>query len=278
MFNQNGSTRRVGVFVDVSNVYLCGGARMRYEVLRQYAMGHGLIQRLNAYVSFDAERAGNDREYNDRSRAFHDAIRSIGFHTTVKEVRWYNDPDTGRRFGKANLDSDIVIDMATQAPHLDYVILVSGDGDFVRPVGYMRSNGCRVEVLAFESVSKDLRREADVFTSGYMIPELLPTNRRETPWGSTGSTVRGMCSYYNQEEGYGFMVYMKSISPLTWLTDTRNPESPFASAFFHASDLPFEFNTATLPSRITIFEFDLFQGDKGMVATNLEIAGETRQT
>jgi uncharacterized LabA/DUF88 family protein len=265
--------RKVGVFVDVSNIYLSGGSRMRYDVLRQYAMVHGQIQRLNAYVSFDAERAQNDREYDERSRGFHEAIRSIGFHTTVKEVRWYTDPDTGRRYGKADLDSDIVVDLTLQAPHLDYIILVSGDGDFVRPLQHVRSMGCRVEVLAFEGISKDLRREADVFTSGYMIPELLPTNRREVVWGSSGSTVRGLCSYYNQDEGYGFLVYLKTLSPLTWITDTRNPDSPYNSAFFHASDLPENFNTNQLPSRITVFEFDLLQGDKGMVGLNLRPAG-----
>jgi uncharacterized LabA/DUF88 family protein len=265
--------RRVGVFVDVSNIYLSGGGRMRYDVLRQYAMTHGVIQRLDAYVSFDVERAQTDKDYSERSRGFHEAIRSIGFHTTVKEVRWYTEPETGRRYGKADLDSYIVVDMAVQAPHLDYVILVSGDGDFVRPVQYIRNMGCRVEVLAFESVSNELRKEADVFTSGYMIPELLPTNRRETPWGAHGSTVRGLCSYYNQEEGYGFLSYLKTMSPMTWITDTRNPDSPYASAFFHATDLPEEVNPTTLPNRWMVLEFDLFQGDKGMVGLNLRIAG-----
>lgn len=271
MLNASNS-RKVGVFVDVSNIYLCGGSRMRYDVLRQYAMTHGLIQRLNAYVSFDTERAQNDKEYNDRSQGFHEAIRSIGFHTTVKEVRWYNDPESGRRYGKADLDSDIVVDLAVQAPHLDYVMLVTGDGDFVRPIQYIRSSGCRVEVLAFDSVSHALRREADVFTSGYMIPELLPTNRRETPWGSHGSKVRGLCSYFNHDEGYGFLAYLKSLSPLTWVTDTRNPDSPYGSAFFHATDLPPDVGTHILPNRWTVFEFDLFKGDKGMVALNMEIA------
>lgn len=265
--------RRVGVFIDVSNIYLSGGSRMRYDVLRQYAMTHGLIQRLNAYVSYDAERASTDKDYKERSRGFHEAIRSIGFHTTVKEVRWYTDPDTGRRYGKADLDSDIVVDLAIQAPHLDYVILVSGDGDFVRPIQHIRSMGCRVEVLAFDNASSELRREADVYTSGYMIPELIPTNRRDNPWGSHSSTVRGLCSYYNQEEGYGFMAYLKMLSPLTWVTDTRNPDSPYASAFFHASELPEEVNPASLPNRWMVFEFDLFKGDKGMVATNMHIAG-----
>jgi uncharacterized LabA/DUF88 family protein/cold shock CspA family protein len=266
-------SRKVGVFVDVSNIYLCGGSKMRYDVLRQYAMGYGHIQRLNAYVSFDAERATFDKEYSDRSRGFHEAIRSLGYHTTVKEVRWFTDPDTGRRYGKADLDSDIVVDLAVQAPHLDYVILVSGDGDFVRPIQHIRSLGSRVEIMAFDSVSKELRREADVFTSGYLIPELIPTNRRETPWGNHASIVRGMCSYYNHEEGYGFLIYLRTLSPLTWLTDTRNPESPYGSAFFHTSDLPEDFNTNQLPSRWTIFEFELIQGEKGMTAANIHLAG-----
>jgi uncharacterized LabA/DUF88 family protein len=52
------------------------------------------------------------------------------------------------------------------AQKLDVVVLVTGDGDYVPLVEYLKSNtGCRVEVVAFgKSTSARLIDEADEFT------------------------------------------------------------------------------------------------------------------
>ncbi|HEX7974110.1 MAG TPA: NYN domain-containing protein [Anaerolineales bacterium] len=276
--NENGIAK-VGVFVDVSNVYSNGGQKMRFDVLRQYAQARGLIQRLNAYVSFDAERARTDREYGDRAAGFQDVLRDLGFHTTVQEVKWYFDPDSERRYGKANTDMNMAVDLILQARNLDLAILVTGDGDFVKPMEAVRDTGCRVEVIAFDNASQALRRDADAFINGYMIPELIPANRRDTPWGSVGSTVRGVCYYHQPDESFGFFAFLDKISPLTWLTDPRNPDSPYKGVFFHDSALPSEVNPRGLPSRRLIFEFEIGQSDRGMVAENVRLLiGRTEQT
>jgi uncharacterized LabA/DUF88 family protein len=264
---------KVGVFVDVSNIYANGGAKMRYDVLRQVAMSRGTIQRLNAYLSYDAERAKTDREYADRALGFQDVLRDIGFHTEVQEVKWYYDPDTDRRIGKANADMAMAVDLILQARNLDLAILVTGDGDFIKPMQAARDMGCRVEVISFDNTSSALRREADSFLSGYMVPELVPTNRRDTPWGTPGSTVRGYCYFHLLEEGYGFLNFLGAISALTWLVDARHPDSPYKSVFFHDSNLPPEVNPRHLPSRRIVLEFELRQGDKGLIAENLRLPG-----
>ena len=47
------------------------------------------------------------------------------------------------------------------APKLDTIILISGDGDFVPLVDYLKINeGCQVEVVAFGKSSSSLLREA----------------------------------------------------------------------------------------------------------------------
>ena len=52
----------------------------------------------------------------------------------------------------------------------------------------------------------DLRREADLFMPGYLIPNLLPTAtaRMGPAWGELGSRVRGIC-YNHTGKGYGFI-------------------------------------------------------------------------
>ncbi|HJW91448.1 MAG TPA: NYN domain-containing protein [Anaerolineales bacterium] len=262
---------KVGVFIDAANVYMNGGQKMRYDVLRQYAQEYGTIQRLNAYMTFDADRSQTDREYHARATGWQDVVRSFGFHTTIKDVRWMVDPDSGRRYAKANADIHLAVDMLSQASNLDHIILVTGDGDFVRAIQYVRNMGCRVEVIGFDNVSQDLRKEADVYTSGFLIPELLPTNRRDTPWGTVESTVRGVCYYHKDEDDYGFLAFLEKISPLSWITDPRHPESPYKAVFFHDSLLPEGVPPRSLPNRWTIFEFEIGQNERGFFAEDLRL-------
>jgi uncharacterized LabA/DUF88 family protein len=272
----NLGSAKVGVFVDVSNVYSNGGQKMRFDVLRQYAQTRGTIQRLNAYVSIDAERSRSDRDYMDRVMSFHEVLRDFGYHTDVHEVKWYYDPDSERRYGKVNTDMTMAVDLILQARNLDLVILVTGDGDFVKPMQAARDMGCRVEIIAFDNASHALRREADAFISGYLIPELVPTNRRDTPWGTVGSIVRGFCYYHQPDENFGFFSFLEKVSPLTWLTDPRNPDSPYKAVFFHDSALPPEVNPRNLPSRRMIFEFEITQSDRGINAENIRLIGSSR--
>ncbi|MEM6988387.1 MAG: NYN domain-containing protein, partial [Pseudomonadota bacterium] len=123
----------------------------------------------------------------------------------------------------------------------------------------LQARGVRVEVVACENVSRDLRREADMFMSAYLIPGLIPLaeggNAEETNWGETGSRVRGICHFH--KSGYGFMRYLDAVSENLWHTDSRDPASPYETVFFNDSDLPATVDAQSLPSRDCIFEFEL---------------------
>jgi len=65
------SSFRVGVFVDAENVRYNGGYQMRYDVLRRFAARDGgILQRLNTYMAFDAERAREDHEYKKKAHTY----------------------------------------------------------------------------------------------------------------------------------------------------------------------------------------------------------------
>jgi len=190
-------------------------------------------------------------------------------------VRWYRD-ERGGRVGKANADLDLAVDALLQSAKLDRILLVSGDGDFVRVVQAIQNKGCRVEVLAFRNVSGELRREADMFVSGYIVPGLLSGAGGDVsiPWGEVGSRVRGYC--YSHHEGYGFLRVMKSASGRIWITDTRRDDSPFMSVFFHDSRLPPDISFRQLPSRNIVFEFTLAPGEgdnEGLQAVDMSVTG-----
>lgn len=255
---------KIGVYVDVSNMYRNGGQRMRYDVLRDFACRDDAeAVRLNAYVSYDVDRSEHDYDYREKQTGFHSALRDLGYKVVVKKVKWYKD-DAGEYVAKANADLDLAVDALLQSQNLDRVLIASGDGDFVQVVRALQNKGCRVEIVALDNVSRELREEADMFMSGYLIPNLIPMpNERSQEWGTLGSYVRGWCYWHHRDQSYGFMRYLNEIASGLWLTDTRHPDSPYGTAFFHDSDLPNDVNPNDLPNRNLIFEFRLGEAQKG---------------
>jgi uncharacterized LabA/DUF88 family protein/cold shock CspA family protein len=263
---------RVGVYVDVENVSRTGGRGLRFDTLREYACREGgEAIRLNAYLAFDETRAEHDADYRGRTTRYHFALRDVGFKVIEKPVQWFVNED-GVRVSKANSDLDLAVDMLLQSARLDRVLLVSGDGDFVQVVRALQNNGCRVELVGFQSVSYNLRCEADLFVSGFLIPGLLPQGPDRRRWGELGSRVRGTCRHYNAERGFGFLRYMVDFENLT-AGDPSAPDSPYRDAFFHFSAMPAGLDRSTLPNRDMIFEFTLVpsQQDPQKMAAN-EIA------
>ena len=267
-------SQRVGLYIDVANITRNGGYGMRLDMLRDFACrDNGEPVRLNAYVAYDEARARTDHDYRDRTFNFHSTLRDFGYKVIEKVVAWYID-ETGNRFGKANADLDMAVDALMQSENLEKVVMATGDGDFIQVVRALQNKGCRVEAVAFQNVSSNLKREVDLFMSGYLIPHLLPLPIIEgaeikKAWGEPGGRARGICYTFNRSKNFGFMRFLKRIGPGLWITDTRVPESPYGTAFAHDSAFETSVDRNQLPSRDMIFEFDLTQGDKGLQATNI---------
>lgn len=253
---------RIGVFIDSANISMNGGRGMRFDVLREFAVREGgEVARLNVYVSYDAKRAESDDEYRRGQFQFHSILRDFGYKVIQKPVKWYTD-EKGMPVSKANVDLEMAVDLLLQSEKLDRIVLATGDGDFVQVVRALQNRGLRVELVAFENVSGDLRGEADLFVSGYLIPNLLQVENGDVPWGEIGSRVRGFC-YFHSGKGYGFLRFIKSVGPNLWVVDTRNEASPYESVFFHDSKLPDKVSYQALPSRNLIFEFTLSEPEPG---------------
>ncbi len=250
---------------------------MGYEILREFACrDQAEAMRLNAYVSYDPEKARRESYYRNRTNSFYSVLRDFGYKVIQKEVKWFTDED-GNRVAKANADLDLAVDALLQSENLDRVLLVTGDGDFVQVVRALQNKGCRVEVVAFKNVSNELRREADLFLSGYLIPNLLPIEApgsEANQWGELNQRVRGICYYHKND--FGFMRYLKHLDSHLWITDPKHPDSPYGTAWFHDTTLPAGFNASDLPNRRYIFEFKLAraENDKGLRALEIELLAE----
>jgi len=147
--------QRVGVLIDVQNMYHSAknlyGARVNFnEVLKAAVAGRKLIRAI-AYVI---------RTETGEEKTFFEALTKMGIETKVKDLQVF--------YGglkKADWDVGITIDAIKLAPQLDTLVLVTGDGDFLPLVEYLKSQGRQIEVMAFaKSASGKLIEMADDFT------------------------------------------------------------------------------------------------------------------
>jgi uncharacterized LabA/DUF88 family protein len=159
--------QRVGVFIDVQNMYYSAknlyNCRVHFGNVVETAVAGRHLVRAIAYVV----RAGVPEE-----QAFFDALTKLGIETKEREVQVFLG---GAK--KADWDVGMVVDAIRLSPKLDVVVLVSGDGDFIPLVEYLQNMGVQTEVMAFrESASSKLIEEADDFTDlsrdqdRYLIP------------------------------------------------------------------------------------------------------------
>jgi uncharacterized LabA/DUF88 family protein len=147
--------QRVGVFVDVQNLYYSARnihkAKVNFKTLLKEAIkGRNLIRAIAYVIKADVKDEAN----------FFDALKNIGYEVKAKDLQIF--------FGgakKGDWDIGIAMDLIELASRLDAIVLVSGDGDFVPLVNHVKhALGCYVEVMAFgKSCSQKLEEVADNF-------------------------------------------------------------------------------------------------------------------
>ena len=147
--------QRVGVFVDVQNLYYSAKnlykAKVNFaQVLREAVAGRKLVRAIAYVIKADIKEEKN----------FFDALEKIGYEVKSKDLQTFVG---GAK--KGDWDIGIAMDTIELANKLDTIILVSGDGDFVPLAQHLkRAMGCRIEVMAIgPSSSAKLREEADEF-------------------------------------------------------------------------------------------------------------------
>ncbi|MDH3348592.1 MAG: NYN domain-containing protein [Desulfobulbaceae bacterium] len=237
---------KTGIYVDAENIKMCGGYGMRYDVLTDLAnSGRSTLLRANCYLAEDRERTKKDQDYRQKVYSYHDKLRQCGFKIIKKYVRRFYDED-GNVNTKANADMDLAIDAILQARNLDRIIILTGDGDFIRLVIALQNMGCRVEIIGFHNVSTDLKIVADSFLSGFLIPGLLPIQNHQPHLAPSHEEQwqRGTVDNYNPDRGFGFFRYF-------YLEDKKLTNK---TVFFHCSKATFDSDHVFLdPSKI--FEF-----------------------
>lgn len=176
--------QRVGIFVDVSNLYHSAKniyhGRVNYAEMMKYLVGPRQLIRAMAYVikSEGAESSVHPLEQvvNQRQKglstesAFFDALEKSGLELRVKDLQVYGDG-----LKKGDWDVGLAVDAIRMCDFLDVIILVTGDGDYIPLVEYLKhGRGRRVEVAGFHrSTSSKLQEAVDKFINLESIPRII---------------------------------------------------------------------------------------------------------
>jgi uncharacterized LabA/DUF88 family protein len=168
---------RIAVFIDGTNLYATARSldlQIDYKRLLEEFRKRGRLIRVVYYVALleDEDAPG--------MRPFLDWLSCNGYRVVTKSPREVVD-----RFGhpkvKCNMEIEMTVNVMELVPHLDHVVLVSGDGDLRALVQGVQRKGVRVSVVSTARtrpaiVANDLRRQADEFID---LADLGPRLERE---------------------------------------------------------------------------------------------------
>ena len=145
--------QRVAVFIDTQNLY--HSAKNLYKrkvnfgnILKEAVAGRKLVRAIAYVIDSDSKE----------EQAFFDALNKAGIETRVKGIQVFSDGSK-----KADWDIGMAVDAMLMAPKVDAIILMTGDGDFVPLVEYLRQT-TQMEACTFgQSASITLKESVDHF-------------------------------------------------------------------------------------------------------------------
>jgi len=150
---KKGEPERVGVFIDVQNMYYSARqlkGKLDFDALLQACVLDRRLIQASAYVveSKEIDQSG-----------FIAMLQQRAIEVRRKTLKVRADGSM-----KGDWDMEMALDILDTAPKLDVVVLVSGDGDFTSLVKRVKTMGPKVEVVAFpRNTAKSLLEAADRF-------------------------------------------------------------------------------------------------------------------
>ncbi len=155
---------RYALFIDGANLYATAKALnfdIDYKRLLSLFQSKGRLIRALYYTALV-----EDQDYSP-IRPLIDWLDYNGYSIVTKPAKEFTDA-SGRRKIKGNMDTELTVDVMEMMPHLDHVVLFSGDGDFRSLAECVQRHGRRFTVISTMAtkppmVADELRRQADHF-------------------------------------------------------------------------------------------------------------------
>src|SRR5215218_116624 len=174
-------SERLAVFIDGANLYAASrtlGFDVDYKNLLAHFRKQGYLVRAYYYTALP-----ETDEYSP-VRPLVDWLGYNGYSVITKPAKEFTDA-TGRRRVKGSVDIEMAVDVLDLTPHLEHVVIFSGDGDLRRLVEAVQRRGVRVTVISTiraqpAMIADDLRRQADAFLDLSELAEHI-TRRQVEP-------------------------------------------------------------------------------------------------
>tara|TARA_R100000935_G_scaffold10277_1_gene20538 strand:+ start:451 stop:1023 length:573 start_codon:yes stop_codon:yes gene_type:complete len=173
---------RLALFIDGPNTHGAAkalGFDIDYKRLRQEFATRGKMLRAYYYTAVI-----EDDEYS-AVRPLIDWLQYNGFAVVTKPAKQFID-SMGRLRIKGGMAVDLAVDAIELAPHVDHIVIFSGDGNLRSLVENLQKKGVRVSVVSTvrsqpSMFADELRRQCDNFID---LDELHDVIARDTPQGS----------------------------------------------------------------------------------------------
>jgi len=145
---------RVAVFFDMSNLYFVArdlGVRIDYARLLEFLVAGRRLVCAYAYVTLAGEESS--------AVPFRTWLRRNGFRVVTRTLRRGSDGAL-----RGDLDLEMAVDVLLQTPHVDVIVLVTGDGEYCYLVETVQRLGRRVEIAsAPRNTAVELMELADYY-------------------------------------------------------------------------------------------------------------------
>ncbi len=146
--------QRVAILIDTQNLYHSAKnlyhSKVNFGAVVKTALGNRKLIRAVSYVV---------NTESGEETAFFEALEKVGIEIKTKDLQIFYG---GAK--KADWDVGMAVDAIKLAHKVDAIVLVTGDGDFIPLVEYVKSQGCQVEAITFgRSASGKLRETVDDF-------------------------------------------------------------------------------------------------------------------
>ena len=155
----------MGVLIDVQNMYHSAknlfDSRVNFKEVLKTAVADRKLVRAIAYVI---------KTESGEESSFFEALIKMGIETKSKDLQIFLG---GAK--KADWDVGLAVDAIRLSENLDAIVLITGDGDFVPLVEYLKdTKGAQVEIVAFKkSASQKLVEASDDFVDLGENPKYL---------------------------------------------------------------------------------------------------------
>src|SRR3954451_9400310 len=182
---------RIAVFIDGANLYAVSralGFDVDYKTLLAHFRQRSYLVRAYYYIAL------LETEEYSPLRPLVDWLGYNGYSVVTKPAKEFTDA-TGRRRVKGSVDIEMAVDVLDLTPHLDHVVIFSGDGDLRRLVEAVQRRGVRVTVISTirtqpAMIADDLRRQADAFLDLSELAEHITRRQVEPRKRAASASVR----------------------------------------------------------------------------------------